>query len=274
MAKIKKKKKNIPETAELVWVGSSNFGDKRMFSSIVRLVRGKKASVLGWQEGLDRTATLKRLLAYLRTWEQYYDPQVPAANAVPIGYDTIVWKKGVARSVLISLRTWVGKKGAGPTFMHAKVINEIVLIHRATGQRFRFMNLHVLPSYTRNDLPADEKAARMREAHKMIDRLCDIVRKSKIPCIVMMDLNGTEKEAEDLYRKMKNAGLQGFTERPTLKNRAIDHVAYSHPELVKTGSLVLVDTKSDHKTVLRPIYPIPRKERRQIKKQMKKKRKK
>lgn len=247
-------KKNRREDAELEYVASVNLGDDPMWESLKKL-EGNGVTVMGLQEGLDRWDSLvRRWLKERPTWAVSVDLDVAAATAVPIIWDTRHWRTGHGRSILAAGRRWVGAKGAGPTYMHPKVVTVQVLIHRATGQRVRFLNLHLPPSYTRTDLPAAERRARVILAELMLAEVERVVRASHIPCVVLMDANGTEREAPFVYRRLKAVGLTGFTQGATKDRRAIDHAATTMPWLLATTQIVeLATTASDHKAVVRPL---------------------
>lgn len=203
-------------------------------------------AIIGMQEGGDRRAMLTR---YKRTnpgW-RVHQPRRPGASSVPIAWHGPTFKLLRTRSALAVARSWVGRRGAGPTFAKPKRVNVVVLRHRETGLRVRVLNTHAIPSTTRHNLPGRELAARTAHLAQHVAKVVDMVERSKDPVVVTADWNATPEWPA--LRPLRRAGLRGWTRNATHgRRRAIDHVLHVGLQNVRGYR---APTSSDHHAVAR-----------------------
>ena len=221
--------------------------DGRKIADLEHLTDDFDATVIGCQEASDRRRALKRFVKRNPSW-RVYQPRIPGGAAVPILWDGDEWARLRFRSVLAVARTWVGAVGAGPTFAKPKQITVVVLRHRPTGRRVKFVNTHLIPSATRKSLPAAEEKARMAHYLRHVAALVRIVGHSEIPVVLTMDSNATPDFGP--LRPLHNVGLDGWSQRGTHGNRPIDDVLSR--DLDETACKN-VPTSSDHDAVVKTL---------------------
>lgn len=220
--------------------------DTRKVADLEHLADDYDVTVVGCQEASDRRKALRRFVKRNPSW-RVYQPHTPGGAAVPILWDGDEWRRLRFRSVLAVARTWVGPRGAGPTFAKPKQITIVVLRRRETGRLVKVVNTHLIPSATRK-LPGDEKKARMAHYLRHVAALVRIVGRSEMPVVLTMDSNA--KPDFGPLRPLHNVGLNGWSRRGTHGNRPIDDVL--HRDLDETAS-VNVATSSDHDAVVKTL---------------------
>lgn len=220
--------------------------DDRKVADLEHLADDFDVTVVGCQEASDRRKMLRRFRKRNPSWH-VYQPHTPGGAAVPILWDGDEWRRLRFRSVLAVARSWVGPRGAGPTFAKPKQITVVTLRHRPTGRRVKFVNTHLIPSATRR-LPGDEKKARMGHYLRHVAALVRIVGRSEIPVVLTMDSNATPDFGP--LRPLHNVGLNGWSRVGTHGNRAIDDVV--HRDLTELNT-TNVRTSSDHDAVVKTL---------------------
>jgi hypothetical protein len=202
-------------------------------------------TVVGCQEGSDRSKMRRRFRRRNRSWRSYGPRLLPGGAAVPILWDDDEWERTAARSVLAVKRRWVGPRGAGPSVVKTKRINVLELRHRHMPLGLTVLNTHFLPSASRPGLPAAERAARQEHYRDHVDAIVRELRRIHGSVVLTMDANANPDWP--LLQDLKAAGLTGWTQRPTHGHDTYDYVL--------ARGLVLVDERyveggSDHRTVM------------------------
>lgn len=238
-------------------------------------------TLIGMQEGSDRAPMLSQLLELLKHpaavarrtnavrhdrrvtrrrlraagW-RVYQPTVPGGRAVPIAYDSRVWRLRRTRSLLAVARMWVGAMGAGPTWAKPKVINLAVLVHRETGEVVEHLNTHMIPSADRENLSPREKAARLNHYERQAEALTAAVRRAERRghgVVVTLDANATRMSR--LVDPLREAELVGWTVNGTHGHRGIDHVlTVRHGRVVGQPAAVIFLPGFDHRAVIRGLW--------------------
>lgn len=225
-------------------LGAGELEDK---AKDLRRLNDAGALIIGLQEASDRRA-LRRHLPH--GWRGYWPALRPGAKAVPILWNHDLLRRVRFASLLAVAAAWVGAVGAGPTHAKAKRLTLVVLEDRQTGERWRVVNTHFLPSAGRRDLPDKEAAARrwhyVRHAQALA-RLIERLRGRRGHRQVIVTLDANAERDFPLLAPVRAAGLGGWTERPTERGRAVDHI------LGLDGDRVLLDLSSDHRAVLAPL---------------------
>ena len=161
----------------------------------------------------------------------------PGAASVPI-----LWNPRTARAMVTGTTpatspTRVGRRGAGPSTMKAKVWNRVRF---ATDDGpLVVINGHIVPSVY---LPARRALARRQIAvlAAMVRR-----RKGRVPVVAVGDFN--MRASDHLTLPLRDLGMTQHTHAPTHGRRTIDLVW----TLGVDGRAEVVDTKaSDHKAVV------------------------
>ncbi|MCW2496385.1 endonuclease/exonuclease/phosphatase family protein [Jatrophihabitans sp.] len=212
-------------------------------------------SIVGMQECSDRRKTLARFRKRNPSWK-VYQSRLPGGAADPIIWDGDEWEVLTKRSVLAVRRRRVGPRGAGPSVIKTKRVTVVVLRHRHTGEVVTVINLHPLPSASRHDLPAEEKAAREKHFREHIACVVAILAATDGAVVLTGDLNA----ADDFQpmRPLHIAGLVGWTQSPTHGRETFDYVLSRLLELVREK---VVAGGSDHCTVIHMFRFLPKEHR-------------
>lgn len=264
--------------------GTLNLGDgpiRVKVNGILSMIAIGGVTLLGMQEGSDRTKLLARLLDVLRhpiaaarrviarrrqrreirdklaraRWRIFH-PAVPGGLAVPVAWDATQWDLLRARTVLAVARAWVGAIGAGPTWAKPKVIAVVVLRHRETREVVELLNTHMIPSADRDNLPEREQRARRRHYERHARRLARLVRRAvKRGHGVVVTLDANAARLSELVEPLRAADLVGWTVHGTKGARGIDHVlTVANGRLVGAPAHVLSLRGFDHRGVIRDLY--------------------
>lgn len=200
------------------------------------------ADVLGLQECGDRGDLLEEFCA--RTGWDMWPGVGPGAASVPILWNPRTVRKEVAGTMPATPPTHVGRPGAGPDTMKAKVWNRARFISISESDRgefgtpFVFINGHIVPSVY---LPP-----RRRLARRQVDVLAGVVRrrKGRVPIVAVGDFNMAP--GHPLARPLRELGMTQRTRSATHGRRLIDHTW----TLGVSGVASVVDMPSDHRAVL------------------------
>lgn len=187
---------------------------------------------MGLQEAGDRRRMLNDWCAR-HGWRVYYgEDDTPGAPSVPILWnpDTVVPVAFGTREVTDPIK--VGKPGAGPSTMKAKVWNRVRFQDEPT-----LINGHIVPSVY---LPA-----RRRIAEQQIEALAEMAAKRKGRAVVAVgDFN--MRPTDKLVRPLRDIGMVQRTQLPTHGRRLIDHVWTQECR----GATAVLTMPSDHKAVV------------------------
>jgi hypothetical protein len=207
-----------------------NRRDPQVMLGLERL-RFRGADVIALQEAGDRRRLIDTF-CNKHDWHAFFG-DVPGAPSVPI-----LWKPNTVHVVGRGTRqvtppTHVGRLGAGPPVMKAKVWNRIRV---ADGPLI--VNGHIVPSVY---LPA-----RRRIARKQIDVLADIVdrRDGRMPVVAVFDAN--MRPTDSLTKPLRREGMVQRTRSATHGRRLIDHVW----TVDCRGQVDVITMPSDHRAVL------------------------
>lgn len=216
-------------------IASWNMGNRKDPDVLAGLdkLRLRGAHIIGLQEAGDRRRVIDRF-ADDNGWSAYYGAAVPGAASVPI-----LWNPKIAHQVArgtreVTPQTYVGRLGAGPSTMKAKVWNFM---------RFQdapvVINGHIVPSVY---LPK-----RRRIAAAQIEALADMAERRGergVPVVGIGDFN--MRPSDRLTRPLRQVGMVQRTHKATHGRRLIDHVW----TLDCRGSVDVLPMPSDHHAVL------------------------
>lgn len=216
-------------------VASWNMGSRKDAEVLFGLnkLRARGAHVIGLQEAGDRHGLIEAFCGD-NGWGVYYGADVPGAASVPI-----LWNPKIAHQVARGTRqvtppTYVGRLGAGPSTMKAKVWNFM---------RFQdapvVINGHIVPSVY---LPRRRRIARLQ-----IEALADMAERRGERGVQVVGIGDFNMRVRSrLTRPLRQVGMVQRTHKPTHGRRLIDHVW----TLDCRGSVEVVPMPSDHRAVL------------------------
>lgn len=203
---------------------------------LVKLVK-QGADIIGLQECGDRRDLLAEFCE--RTgWQGWLGDGSPGAASVPILWNPKAVRARVTGTTPATQPTKVGRPGAGPSTMKAKVWNRVRFGEGDHHGPFVVINGHIVPSVY---LPA-----RRRLARQQIDVLAEMVerRKGRVPVVAVGDFN--MRPGHPLTRPLRDVGMVQHNDRPTHGRRVIDHTW----TLGRRGHVSVLEMPSDHNAVL------------------------
>lgn len=203
-----------------------------------------KAHIYGLQETFDRK---KQIAAWCKENGFRDVPFEKGWGDTPILYDPRKVKLVNFDAYPVTEHdTNVGPKGAGPTVIHVKYVTHARFRDLETHRLLNVLNTHVVASWTRNDLGAQEERLRRELGDKHIALLVRRVNLLRAATACTGDFNA-EKDFAGMRPLAKVVDL-GHT-GPTAKKRTIDFVGTKGETLIKVQREVIMGTSSDHRPV-------------------------
>lgn len=243
-------------------------------SDITRLA-GAGTHVIALQEmgSPSRRAAVREALVDCSNcpFEAYFPVGAPA-NATPILYRWQKFRLEGTGSKQVTERTYVGPRGAGPSWIRAKYVNYVQLRDRETGQAVYVLNNHAVPSVQAKDGGSNGNTRRLAIYRKHMDGLKTLVsslRASGAAVFVTGDLNVNYRKDRIVrdrifpFYNMKQVSTRasywhlGEPARGTHvlpsghSTRLIDYVYITdHPAVTAESQRILLGYNSDHRPVL------------------------
>jgi endonuclease/exonuclease/phosphatase (EEP) superfamily protein YafD len=200
-------------------------------------------------------------------------PTVSGQSEVPILYRWSKFRLEESGATQVSVPTYVGAPGAGPSTMNAKYVTWVKLRQRATGQLFYVLNNHTVPTVqapTGGSNPAFPVRLSLYRQHMTgLKALVTQVKATGAAVFVTGDLNVSyrrDKVVQDRifpYYNLRQVGVRASYDalgEPVLgthvldngnATRVIDYVDYLvHPKVTPVKQSVLLGYASDHRPVM------------------------